>query len=263
MPQLLQQGFYLPPDVEGIWAIRISRFPWAQPFTISKNQLLQVLCIPHAHQAQTDVAVIESKCLIHDGKISAMEQNSAATQKAQLRTKLNAERAAREYNPDEASELNIHLAELCLANGVNKVTCYLPFGSEPDTELFIDWALDNNIAVLLPVSKADGTLEWVNFEGETKVGIFGFHEATGQAVQPIDVDLAIIPALAVDNQGIRIGKGKGFYDRGLLEFEPKPPIVAVVFDSEVLDSIPAEIHDHPVDAAVTPTGIKHFTQRLK
>jgi 5-formyltetrahydrofolate cyclo-ligase len=48
-----------------------------------------------------------------------------------------------------------------------------------------------------------------------------------------------------------------------LEFKPLPPIVAVVFDSEVLSEVPAEQHDHPVDAAVTPTGIKHFTQRLK
>ncbi|MEY3677228.1 MAG: hypothetical protein RL351_455 [Actinomycetota bacterium] len=199
----------------------------------------------------------------HDGKISAMEQNAAATQKKQLRTKLSEDRAARQYNPDEASELNIHLAELCLANGVKKVTCYLPFGSEPDTELFIDWALDNQIEVLLPVAKTDGTLEWVSFDGDTKVGIFGFHEATGTPVAPNSIDLAIIPALAVDGNGIRLGKGKGFYDRALLEFEPTPPIVVVVFDNEILDSVPAESHDYPVDAAVTPTGIKHFTQRLK
>ena len=75
--------------------------------------------------------------------------------------------------------------------------------------------------------------------------------------------LAIIPALAVDAKGIRLGKGKGFYDRALLKFEPTPPIVAVVFDSEILNQVPAEAHDQPVDAAVTPTGIKHFTERLK
>ena len=192
-----------------------------------------------------------------------MEQNAAATKKVHLRTKLNADRSARQYNPDEASELNIHLAELCLANGAKKVTCYLPFGSEPDTELFIDWALENEIQVLLPVAKSDGSLDWVVFDGDTKVGIFGFHEASGSPVTPKGIDLAIIPALAVDANGIRLGKGKGFYDRALLEFDPKPAVVAVVFDSEILDFIPSEPHDHPVDAAVTPTGIKHFTQRLK
>jgi 5-formyltetrahydrofolate cyclo-ligase len=207
--------------------------------------------------------MIEHKCLVHDGKISAMELNAAAAQKAELRTKVSAARAARQYNPDEASELNIHLAELCIANGAKKVACYLPFGNEPDTELFIDWALDNDIEVLLPVSKVDGTLDWVSFDGDTQVGIFGFHEATGATVEPNEIDIAIIPALAVDTNGIRLGKGKGFYDRALLEFKPLPTIVAVVFDSEVLPEVPAESHDHPVDAAVTPSGIKHFTQRLK
>lgn len=192
-----------------------------------------------------------------------MELNAAAAQKAELRTKLSADRATRQFNPDEASELNIHLAEICIANGVKKVTCYLPFGNEPDTELFIDWALDNDIEVLLPVSKVDGTLDWVTFDGDTQVGIFGFHEATGPTVEPKGIDLAIIPALAVDPNGIRLGKGKGYYDRALLEFNPLPPIVAVVFDSEVLPAVPAEKHDQPVDAAVTPSGIRYFTQRLK
>ena len=181
----------------------------------------------------------------------------------QLRTKLNAGRASREYDTDDASNLNIRLAELCLANGAARIACYLPFGNEPDTELFIDWALDNDIEVLLPVSKTDGRLEWVAFDGSTQEGIFGFHEAVGNAQEPQNIDLAIIPALAVDKKGTRLGKGMGFYDRALVNFDPLPPVVAVVFDEEVLDSLPSEPHDHPVDAAVTPSGIKHFTQRLK
>ena len=200
--------------------------------------------------------------MVHDGKISAMEDKEVAGQKLQLRSTLKAQRAAREYNPDDASNLNIHLAELCLANGAKRITCYLPFGNEPDTELFIDWAMENEIEVLLPVSNSDGTLDWVLFDGTTGAGIFGFQEAAGKTQEPINIDLAIIPALAVDRVGIRLGKGKGFYDRALPHFEPLPPVVAVVFDEEVLDSIPAEAHDHSVDAAVTPSGIRHFSQRL-
>ena len=199
----------------------------------------------------------------HDGKISAMEEKEAAGQKFELRSKLRANRAAREYNPDDAANLNVHLAELCLANGASRIACYLPFGDEPDTELFIDWALENEIEVLLPVTNQDGSLHWVVFDGTTEEGIFGFQEATGQPQRPENIDLAIIPALAVDHSGTRLGKGKGFYDRALIEFTPLPPVVAVVFDDEVLDWIPAESHDHPVDAAVTPSGIKHFTARLK
>ncbi|MEY4494779.1 MAG: hypothetical protein RL570_894 [Actinomycetota bacterium] len=201
--------------------------------------------------------------MVHDGKISAMEDKEVAGQKLQLRSKLKANRATREYNTDDASNLNIHLAELCLANGASRIACYLPFGTEPDTELFIDWALENEIEVLLPVSTSDGLLNWVSFDGTTHEGIFGFQEASGQIQEPTNIDLAIIPALAVDSNGMRLGKGKGFYDRALLKFEPLPPVVAVVFEDEILETIPSEAHDHPVDAAVTPSGIQHFSQRLK
>jgi 5-formyltetrahydrofolate cyclo-ligase len=60
-----------------------------------------------------------------------------------------------------------------------------------------------------------------------------------------------------------LGKGKGFYDRGLLDFDPRPPVIAVVFEDEVLDLIPAWSHDQPVDAAITPLGITMFNERLK
>jgi 5-formyltetrahydrofolate cyclo-ligase len=192
-----------------------------------------------------------------------MEEKEVAGLKLALRTKQNMNRANRQYNPDDASNLNVHLAEICLANGASRVACYLPFGNEPDTELFIDWAMENQIEVLLPVSNSDGTLHWVTFDGTTKPGIFGFQEATGEPQAPKNIDLAIIPALAVDATGVRLGKGKGFYDRALLEFVPLPPVIAVVFDDELLSSVPSESHDQPVDAAVTPSGIQHFTARLK
>ena len=192
-----------------------------------------------------------------------MSNKDLAGEKAELRKQLKSQRAMREYDPALATEYNIHLAELCLANGANRIACYLPFGDEPDVELFLDWALENNIEILMPVSNSDGTLNWVIFDGSTQNGIFDFPEAVGAQMEPRNVDLVIIPALAVSESGIRLGKGKGFYDRALPRFEPLPPVVAVVYDEEILDSIPSEAHDHPVDAAVTPAGIKHFSSRLK
>ena len=192
-----------------------------------------------------------------------MEEKEVASLKLELRSKLKADRANRQYNPDDAGSLNVHLAELCLSYGASRITCYLPFGDEPDTELFIDWAMENHIEVLLPISNSDGSLHWVKFDGSTEAGIFGFQEATGEIQEPKNIDLAIIPALAVDRTGVRLGKGKGFYDRALLEFVPLPPVIAVVFNEELLSSLPVESHDQPVDAVVTPSGIQHFTARLK
>jgi 5-formyltetrahydrofolate cyclo-ligase len=130
-------------------------------------------------------------------------------------------------------------------------------------ELFLDWALENDLEILLPVANHDGTLSWKIFDGTTEQGILGFQEAAGAIVEPKNIDLAFVPALAVGKSGIRLGKGKGFYDRALPGFDPAPPVVAVIYDEELLEYVPTEDHDHPVDAVVTPSGISYFTNRLK
>jgi 5-formyltetrahydrofolate cyclo-ligase len=188
--------------------------------------------------------------------------DAANQQKRELRAELKSRRAQREYDPELAGQLCVQLAELCLSNGATKVACYLAFGDEPDTEIFIDWALENSIEVLLPISNADGTLGWVRFDGETQTGIFGFQEAAGPVADLADADLIFIPAMAVDKAGQRLGKGKGYYDKALATLETIAPVIAVVFDEEVLESVPTENHDHPVDAVVTPSETLVFSNRL-
>jgi 5-formyltetrahydrofolate cyclo-ligase len=183
-------------------------------------------------------------------------------QKRELRVELKTRRAGREYDPEVASALCVQMAELCLSNGAASIACYLAYGDEPDTELFIDWAIENEIEVLLPVSNQDGSLSWVVFEGEIAPGIFGFAEPVGSAGELASADLIFIPALAVDKLGQRLGKGKGYYDRALAALERVAPVVAVVFDDEVLEIVPTEDHDHPVDAAVTPSSKTFFSDRL-
>ena len=70
-----------------------------------------------------------------------------------------------------------------------------------------------------------------------------------------EADLIVIPALAASADGTRLGQGGGWYDRALMYRSPGVPVVAAIFDDEVLEAgvIPAEPHDVPVDAIVTPT----------
>jgi 5-formyltetrahydrofolate cyclo-ligase len=91
----------------------------------------------------------------------------------------------------------------------------------------------------------------------------GFIEAAGPIVTAANIDIAIIPALAISKSGIRLGKGKGFYDKALPKLQPAPSVVGVIFEEELLDVIPGELHDYPVDAVVTPAGITKFSNRLK
>lgn len=70
-----------------------------------------------------------------------------------------------------------------------------------------------------------------------------------------EADLIVIPALAASEDGARLGQGGGWYDRALIHRRPGVPVVAVIFDDEVLDpgEIPTEAHDVPIDMIVTPT----------
>lgn len=188
--------------------------------------------------------------------------NAIVEQKRALRADLKARRAGREYDPELAGTLCVQMAELCLRNGATKVACYLAFGDEPDTELFIDWAIETEIEVLLPIAHQDGSLTWVVFEGETSTGIFGFAEPVGAPTSLAKVDLIFVPAMAADERGQRLGKGKGYYDRALAELEEIAPVIAVVFDDELLENVPTEDHDHPVDAIVTPSSTSLISDRL-
>ncbi|MEN9752356.1 MAG: hypothetical protein RL670_47 [Actinomycetota bacterium] len=135
------------------------------------------------------------------------------------------------------------------------VACYLAFGSEPNTQGFIDWALTNEIDLLLPVARPDGELHWVHFDGSsTAVGMFGFAEPVGDLADLSTAGLIFIPALAVDENGNRLGKGKGYYDRAL-KANPHQRVIAVVYDSEVLPAVPTESHDFKVDGFVTESRL--------
>ena len=114
------------------------------------------------------------------------------------------------------------------------------------------------IRVLLPVTRADGLLDWVvaDPDGDIAEGLFGMPEPVGEVLSPLavnDVDLLIVPAAAVDATGMRLGWGRGYFDKTLGSMEHCPPVYAVVFDSELVDEVPRDLHDQPVTGVVTPT----------
>lgn len=145
------------------------------------------------------------------------------------------------------------------------ITCFAPTGTEPDVSAFIERALARGIRVMLPLSRPDGLLEWAEANGEAaRVGLFGIREPDGAALPPAaldDVDLMLIPAAAVDRGGTRLGWGRGYFDRTLATRRTQPPVYAVIYDSEVVDSLPREGHDQPVTGVVTETRILTLSPR--
>jgi 5-formyltetrahydrofolate cyclo-ligase len=67
-----------------------------------------------------------------------------------------------------------------------------------------------------------------------------------------EAGLVLVPALAVDRRGLRLGRGRGFYDRSLDGRNPQARLIAMVRDAEFVDELPAEPHDVPMNYALTP-----------
>ncbi|MBT2483133.1 MULTISPECIES: 5-formyltetrahydrofolate cyclo-ligase [unclassified Microbacterium] len=138
------------------------------------------------------------------------------------------------------------------------VSCYLSTTTEPGTRAFVSRAVRRGIRVLLPITRADGLLDWAvaSDDDDEAEGLYGLPEPSGEVLGPIavnDVDLMIVPAAAVDRTGMRMGWGRGYFDKTIGSMEKCPPVFAVIYDSEILDSLPREVHDQPVNGIVTPS----------
>jgi 5-formyltetrahydrofolate cyclo-ligase len=160
---------------------------------------------------------------------------------------------------DAAAEgIRAQLDELVARVGARSLSCFLSIPSEPGTRDFVAGAVARGIRVLLPITRKDGLLDWIvaTPDGDITEGMFGLPEPVGEVLGPIavnDVDLMVIPAAAVDRRGMRLGWGRGYFDKTIGSMERCPPVYAVVFDSEVLDEVPSDRHDQPVTGVVTPT----------
>ncbi|GAA1970625.1 5-formyltetrahydrofolate cyclo-ligase [Microbacterium deminutum] len=157
-----------------------------------------------------------------------------------------------------AAGIRVQLDALVERLGARSISCFLSIPTEPGTRDFVAGAVARGIRVLLPVTRADGLLDWsvATADGDIAEGMFGLPEPVGDVLGPIavnDVDLLVIPAAAVDRRGMRLGWGRGFFDKTIGSMERCPPVYAVVFDSELVDEVPSDLHDQPVTGVVTPT----------
>ena len=163
----------------------------------------------------------------------------------------------------EAAQLCGHLAEAL--DGARVVAAYVPVGTEPGAPDLLDALVRRCRTVLLPVTRIgpDGEhlpLQWGRYEpGRLTAGRFGLREPAGPWLPPsalAGAQVVLVPALAVDRRGVRLGRGGGFYDRSLPLCAPGVRLVAVVRDEEVVDELPSEPHDVRMTHALTPgTGL--------
>lgn len=158
----------------------------------------------------------------------------------------------------------VNLPELADAR---TVAAYVSVGREPGTRALLDALHARGVRVLLPVLLPDNDLDWAAYErGDSLVpAARGLLEPDGPRLGPdavLDADVVLLPGLAVDGRGMRLGRGGGSYDRVLARLAAAgahPALVVLLYDNEVVAQVPVEPHDHPVDAVVTPAGARRFT----
>ncbi|MFJ1568077.1 5-formyltetrahydrofolate cyclo-ligase [Streptomyces erythrochromogenes] len=201
------------------------------------------------------------------------ENPPPASAKSELRRELLAARRA--LSPDArrtaAAALAVTALELPELAGARTVAAYVSVGGEPGTRELLDALRAVGKRVLLPLLLPDNDLDWAAYEGPGSLaeaahpGRMRLLEPSGPALGPEAVtqaDAVLLPGLAVDGRGMRLGRGGGSYDRVLQRLEragAHPALVVLLYDDEVVARVPEEPHDHPVQAVATPSGVRRFS----
>jgi len=184
-----------------------------------------------------------------------------AAEKAALRRRLLAGRAR--LSPDQraaaARALRDAVLELPQVQMAGTIAAYYSLTSEPDTHGLVYALWKRGGYVLLPLLRPDADLDWASYEGPDSLrpGPRGLAEP-GEPPRGMDAvaraDLVLVPALAVDRGGVRLGRGGGSYDRALARVAPGIPTIALLYDGELLDEVPADDHDQRVRLVARPSA---------
>jgi 5-formyltetrahydrofolate cyclo-ligase len=181
---------------------------------------------------------------------------AGAQSKAELRRALRERRAAR--GDAERRQLGDALAGYAAALGPGPIAAFVGVRAEPHTLPLLSALHARGVRVLLPLLRDDLDLEWAEYDGHPGRLVEGPRGVLHPPGPSLGLDaiasarLVLAPALAVDAAGHRLGQGGGSYDRALTR--TAAPVLAVVFDDELVASVPVEPHDRPVSGTLTPSG---------
>lgn len=187
--------------------------------------------------------------------------------KAKLRASIRKDRLHRSERrlAEHAETLRDHVLALPSVTTAECVSVYASRSHEPGTLPLIESLHSQGVRVLIPMLGSGLQRGWGEYQGADDL----VERAPGRPPEPggdflpahalSDAEVVVVPALAVDTAGTRLGQGGGWYDRALTEARDEAPLVALTFANEVFNAdespLPAEPHDHAVHAVITPDGI--------
>lgn len=157
-----------------------------------------------------------------------------------------------------ARSIRDRLLDMPEVSAAGTIAAYYSVGTEPDTHGLVFALWKRGSYVVLPVLLPDGDLDWASYEGPSSLaaGPRGLLQPTEAVRGPGTVaraDVVLVPALAIDASGNRLGRGGGSYDRALARVGEQVPTIGLLYDHELLPSVPAEPHDARVRAVARPS----------
>jgi 5-formyltetrahydrofolate cyclo-ligase len=140
------------------------------------------------------------------------------------------------------------------------VAAYVSVGTEPGTGPLLERLAARGTRILLPVLLPDHDVDWAPYggPGSLRPAGRGLLEPAGSRLGVAAVtsaDAVLVPGLAADRAGVRLGRGGGSYDRVLARVAPSRFTAVLLYDGEIVAAVPAGRHDRTVRAAATPRGL--------
>lgn len=158
-----------------------------------------------------------------------------------------------QYSVGESSAFISRLKENSHFTHAQTLLLYSALPDEVPTQVLIDELAAKGKTVLLPRVISETNMELRRYSGpaDLQQGAFGIWEPTGELFTNYDtIDVAIIPGMAFDAEGHRLGRGKGYYDRFLAKLSPSTYKIGLCFFWQLVDHVPTDEHDIPMDEVI-------------
>jgi 5-formyltetrahydrofolate cyclo-ligase len=183
--------------------------------------------------------------------------------KKQIREEAHARRNAQEQKDELSRQIVAQFRDLPEYARAQTIMYYLDVRSEVRTRHDLQNAIDSDQRIIVPYC-VDGFLHLFHLThlDELEVGMYKILEPKGELrsvaekkVDPSELDLVMVPGVAFDKRGARMGHGKGYYDKLLEHVRPEVPLVALAFECQLFPEIPVAPHDVFMSKIITEKGV--------
>ena len=175
--------------------------------------------------------------------------------KKSVRQEILTRRISHAKAEDDSKKIAERFLSLPQLKKAKNILLYYPHKNEVDTRFIIKELIKSkNFNLFLPKVVGNDLIPVkITDLSVLKKGYAGIMEPEGERSSPENIDIVVVPAVAFDLEGHRLGYGKGYYDRFLKK--TKALKVGVAYDFQIVDKLPREQHDVPVDLIITPTRL--------